>query len=181
MGKRRQARERALQALYELEFNDASLDVVLTSRDKDAAADGDIRVYAERLLRGVTARREELDSLIQGTSRNWRVARMTPVDRNILRLAVFEMLEETKFLPPAIIINEAIEIAKRWSGDEAAVFINGVLDAVRKKIRPDESPKKVNHHEPREKSPAPFASRRPAERGVRRTEKRSGDSPGRKA
>ena len=58
---------------------------------------------------------------------------MAPVDRNILRMAVFELLEE-KFLAPAIIINEAIEIAKRFSGDAAAVFVNGVLDAVRKKL-----------------------------------------------
>jgi N utilization substance protein B len=133
MGQRRSARESALQVLFELEFHDDGPDAVLGRHWEDKKAVPAVREYAAWLVKGVTARRPEIDDLIQGTSSHWRVARMTPIDRNILRIAAFELLEE-KFLAPAIIINEAIEIAKRFSGDESAVFVNGVLDALRKKL-----------------------------------------------
>jgi len=133
MGQRRSARESALQVLFALEFHDAGPEAVLLRHWEDKKAAPAVREYAAWLVRGVTARRPEIDDLIQGTSSHWRIARMTPCDRNILRIAAFELLEE-KFLAPAIVINEAIEIAKRFSGDESAVFVNGVLDAVRKKL-----------------------------------------------
>lgn len=133
MGKRRSARESALQILFELEFNDEGLDAVLARTMKEKRAESAVADYAGWLARGIIARRTEIDALIQGTSEHWRVSRMAVVDRNILRIAVYEMLEEG-FLAPAIVINEAIEIAKRFSGEQAAVFVNGVLDAVRKKL-----------------------------------------------
>jgi N utilization substance protein B len=144
VGQRRSARESALQALFELEFNDTGPDAVLARQGADKTAA--VRDYAAWLVRGVAARRGEIDGLIQGRSAHWRVVRMTPVDRNILRIAVFEMLEG-RFLAPAIVINEAIEIAKRFSGDEGAVFVNGVLDAVRKALAGGESSPKENDHD----------------------------------
>jgi len=131
MGKRRDARERALQILFELEYNEAGPEAVLARRAGEIPAGADQGIYSAWLVQGVTSRRDEIDDLIQDAARNWRVARMGLIDRNILRLAVYEMLEE-KTLVPAIIINEAVEIARRFSGEESAVFVNGVLDAVRK-------------------------------------------------
>jgi len=135
MGKRRTSRENALQILFELEFNDAGLEKILAGYWNSKKADGPVQEYADWLVRGIVARKDEVDALIQGNSKHWRMSRMPFVDRNILRIAVFELLEE-KLVAPAIVINEAIEIAKRYSSDEAAVFINGVLDAVRKKLEP---------------------------------------------
>jgi N utilization substance protein B len=146
VGQRRSARENALQALFELEFNDAGPEAVLARQGADKKTAPAVLDYAAWLVRGVAARRDEIDSLIQGMSSHWRVARMTPIDRNILRIAAFEMIEG-KFLAPAIVINEAIEIAKRFSGDEGAVFVNGVLDAVRKKLAGEQPSPKENDHD----------------------------------
>jgi N utilization substance protein B len=103
---------------------------------------------------------------------------MTPVDRNVLRLAVLELLAEGSTLAPAIVINEAIEIARRFSGEESAVFVNGVLDAVRRRLAGKESSEETDTHEP----PRPIRKRpaaaRPAGRGK---DKRPGAGPGRKA
>jgi N utilization substance protein B len=112
-------------------------------------SDGQVQEYSNWLVRGIVARKGEIDTLIQGNSEHWRISRMAFVDRNILRIAVFELLEE-KLIAPAIVINEAIEIAKRYSSDEAADFINGVLDAVRKKLKKIEPPqesREVNANE----------------------------------
>jgi N utilization substance protein B len=137
MGKRRTSRENALQVLFELEFNDVQLERVLDGYWNSKKSDGQVQEYADWLVRGIVARKDEIDTLIQGNSKHWRISRMAFVDRNILRIAVFELLEE-KLIAPAIVINEAIEIAKRYSSDEAAVFVNGVLDAVRKKLEKTE-------------------------------------------
>lgn len=149
MGKRRTARERALQVLYEAEFNDDPLEDIIRAQWAETPAAEDVRAYAEWLARGVAGRRDEIDAVLRGVSAHWRISRMTAVDRNILRLAVFELLEQSKMLAPAIVLNEAIEIAKRFSGEEAALFINGVLDAVRRSLGLPASSRKVNDHEPR--------------------------------
>ncbi len=147
MGKRRAARENALQVLFELEFNDIGVEEVLARHWAEKKTDKAVEEYASWLVRGIMARRREIDEIVQSSAKNWRVSRMALVDRNILRIAAFELLEE-KFLTPGIIINEAIEIAKRYSSDEAAVFVNGVLDAVRKKIEKKNPPLKANDDEP---------------------------------
>ena len=160
MGQRRSAREHALQALFELEFNDVTPEAVLARQAAEDAPPAAERDYTAWLVRGVAARRDEIDKLIQGTSAHWRVVRMTPVDRNILRIAAFEMLDGA-FLAPAIVINEAIEIAKRFSGEEGAVFVNGVLDAVRKAIARGPAAPKETDHEP---TPKPRKSPESAQR-----------------
>jgi N utilization substance protein B len=163
MGKRRSAREMAFQVLFEFEFNDVGIESILARAVKDKQAECSVQEYAGWLARGIMARRDEIDALIQSTSDHWRVSRMALVDRNILRVAVFELLEE-KFLAPAIVINEAIEIAKRFSGDQAAVFVNGVLDAVRKRLdasKPQEKETKDERTQEPAKKRAAAGRRRP--------------------
>ncbi len=125
---RRESRETALQILFQLEFNDTPEDVALShfqGRNKGGAE------YSQRLTKGVVSHREKIDSLIQSYSENWRVSRMLYIDRNILRLAVYELLFE-KEIAAAVVINEAVELAKKFGSNESAKFVNGILDALSK-------------------------------------------------
>jgi N utilization substance protein B len=135
MGNRRKARECALQILFQLEFNPADPQAVARQYWESQKATPGIRDYGGWLVERILARRGEIDAAIRAVSRNWRLERMGAVDRNILRIAVCELLYEPS-LVPAIVIDEAIEIAKRYSGRESATFVNGVLDAVRKRLEP---------------------------------------------
>jgi N utilization substance protein B len=90
-----------------------------------------LRCFASELFRGAVAAAEEIDRLIVAHAEHWRMERMPAVDRNILRLGIYEMTH-CRETPPAVIINEALEIARRFSGEESVLFINGVLDSVRK-------------------------------------------------
>jgi N utilization substance protein B len=134
MGKRRKARECALQILFQLEFNPADAAALVRRYWDGQRTTADVREYGDWLVERILARREEIDRTIQAVSKNWRLARMGTVDRNILRIAVCELLYEPS-LVPAIVIDEAIEIAKRYSGQDSAMFVNGVLDAVRKRLK----------------------------------------------
>jgi N utilization substance protein B len=133
MGKRRKARESTLQILFQLEFNDGELENIFQSFWQEKKAEKKIKDYSRWLAEGIVSHREGIDQLIQSVSENWRIDRMALVDRNVLRIAVFELLYEED-LAPAIVIDEAIEISKRYSSEEAATFVNGILDAARKKI-----------------------------------------------
>jgi len=141
MGKRRRARESTLQILFQLEFNSSQPEEAMDQYWEHRDASEEIKTYSRWLVEGILSHQEEIDTLIQSVSKHWRLARMAVVDRNILRLAVFELLYE-KNIVPAIVINEAIEIAKKYSNQEAATFVNGLLDAVRKKLESDEKSKK---------------------------------------
>ena len=134
MGERRRAREAALQILYQLEFGTAEPEAAVRSFWKAKRAPEATREYSRWLVRGILEHQDELDEAIQKISKNWRIARMGLVDRNILRLAAFE-LSHARPTAPAIVINEAIEIAKKYSSPEAAVFVNGILDALRRGIQ----------------------------------------------
>ncbi|MGD9344452.1 MAG: transcription antitermination factor NusB [Candidatus Aminicenantes bacterium] len=134
MGKRREARESTLQILFQLEFNDLDAEQVFRLYWKDKKASKEVKDYCQWLIKGVTSHKESIDKSIQSVSEHWRLSRMPVVDRNILRMAVFELLYE-KDVAPAIVINEAIEIAKKFSSEQAAMFVNGVLDSLRKKQR----------------------------------------------
>jgi N utilization substance protein B len=134
MGKRRKARETTLQILFQLEFNNARTEDVFTSFWKNRKASKEIKEHSRWLVDNITSHRENIDHIIQSVSSNWRISRMAIVDRNILRIAVCELLYEEN-LAPAIVINEAIEIAKKYSSEEGATFVNGILDAVRKEIQ----------------------------------------------
>ena len=133
MGKRRKARESTLQILFQLEFDDSQPEKVTEQYWQHRKAPEEIRQYTDRLVKGIISHKKDIDKIIQSVSEHWRISRMAVVDRNILRMAVFELLFEQN-IAPAIVINEAIEIAKKYSNEEAATFVNGLLDAVRKKI-----------------------------------------------
>lgn len=140
MGTRRISREAALQFLYQEDFTigpDQHHGYDLVDRFELFCAlfqvNRKARPYAEELLKGVTENLERIDSLITESATHWRLARIAATDRNLLRVAVFEMLERGD-VPPQVAINEAVEIAKRFAGEESPKFINGVLDAIKSNI-----------------------------------------------
>ena len=134
MGQRRKAREETLRILFRLEFENKQIEKTLNQYWKSKKASEEIKEYSTWLVNGVISDQAKIDNIIQQVSEHWRISRMALVDRNILRMAVFELLYEEN-IAPAIVINEAIEIAKKYSGDEAATFVNGILDAVRKDLK----------------------------------------------
>lgn len=95
----------------------------------------DVRAFAGELARGAWRHRRELDERLSRASEHWSVARMTPVDRNILRLGLYELLYHPD-TPPQVVLNEAVELAKRFGDADSPAFVNGVLDAVRRSLEP---------------------------------------------
>jgi N utilization substance protein B len=134
MGRRRKAREETLRILFRLEFENKQIEKTLDQYWKNKKASEGIKEYSTWLVNGVISDQAKIDNIIQQVSEHWRISRMALVDRNILRMAVFELLYEEN-IAPAIVINEAIEIAKKYSGEEAATFVNGILDAIRKGLK----------------------------------------------
>jgi N utilization substance protein B len=132
VGARHRARERALQCLYQWESTAAPIDTVLERFWRAQEEPEETRRFAERLVRGTVSLVEPIDELIAEQAANWRLDRMGMVDRNILRLGAYELLREED-TPAAVAIDEAIELAKRFSGDEAGQFVNGILDAIRRR------------------------------------------------
>ena len=136
---RRQAREVALQALFQLELNKAG-EAGETEEYRGSAVDAalheskpmedDDREYARALVRGTREHLEELDAHIAEHLHDWKVGRMAGIDRNIARLAVYELQYGGEALTPNIIINEAVELAKKFGSDESGRFINGILGAM---------------------------------------------------
>ncbi len=130
MGTRRKSRELTMQMLFQGDLGKQSPEEVRklfwTSRDD---VDAETRVFAEDLYRVATARQAEIDGLIEQHAQNWRLERMAVVDRNLLRAAVAEMMGFPN-TPAAIIINEALEVARRYAAPESVNFLNGVLDAI---------------------------------------------------
>jgi N utilization substance protein B len=135
MGSRRKARECALQMLFAADVAETPPDeVVLTywAELGDTDLEEPARDFATRLAAGTLAQLESLDERIRSRAEHWRIARMAVVDRNILRLAVYEFLYEPT--PRTVAINEALEIARRFSTYEATQFINGILDAIKRDL-----------------------------------------------
>jgi N utilization substance protein B len=128
---RRQAREVALQALFQLDFNEVTIDAAVDAALGESAVltDGD-REYLRNAVRGTKENLAAIDAVIMENSRDWKVERMSGIDRNIARLAVFEMKFNEEEIAPNIVINEAVELAKKFGTDESARFINGVLGAM---------------------------------------------------
>ena len=141
MGSRRKARECALQILFQLEFSPDRLEEILQDYWSTQPAKAEIKEYATWLVEGIRQHRTEIDQTIEKASEHWRLDRMAMVDRNILRMAVFELIFE-KTLPPPIIIDEAIEVARKYSGQEAATFVNGILDGIYKSLPEDRAENK---------------------------------------
>jgi len=132
VGSRRKGRELAVQMLYQWELSEEPVADVIESFSRLGDAPAEARELSQRLLEGTIRHLEEIDSLISKHAEHWKLPRMAAVDRNILRLAIYEFLYED--VPKRVVINEALEVTKRFSGPEAVQFINGVLDAVRLSI-----------------------------------------------
>jgi len=132
VGARRKGRELALQMLYQWDVSREPVESVIESSSELQRASEAAREFASRLVDGTVDRIEEIDKILIETSEHWRLGRMSTVDRNVLRLAVYELLE--KSTPPGVVINEALEVAKRFSSPESAGFVNGVLDAVNQEL-----------------------------------------------
>jgi N utilization substance protein B len=129
-GKRRKSRELAMQMLFQADVGKQTPDEVRkTFWQAREEVEDEARGFTEDLFRVATAREEEIDALIEQHSANWRLARMSAVDRNVLRMAVAELLGFPS-TPAPIVINEALEIARRYSAPESINFLNGVLDAI---------------------------------------------------
>lgn len=145
MGKRRKSRELALQVLYQLDINKQNTSQAFDQSQKYyPIKEGN--GFAKQIVLGVIEHYKEIDQLIKGYSKNWRMDRMTVIDRNIIRMATFELLC-CKDIPPKVTINEAIDLGKRFGSEDSGSFINGLLDriqndAVHKPLQP-------THDEPR--------------------------------
>ena len=129
--RRRKARELALKMLYQMEVNLDAVDGALERYLKVFPHQDDIVDYTRILLSGVKRERDNLDRYIAEASEHWKITRITYVDRNILRVAIFEMLYSPE-VPPKVAIDEALELAKKFGGEDSKDFINGVLDRILK-------------------------------------------------
>lgn len=164
MGKRREARERAVQFLFQYDLNPSddleealgqfwdSQRAVAIAQDHGPATWGQsiqlppasaeeaaVRLFADPLIRGALEHRDEIDQVIRKYAKNWDLRRMATVDRNILRLAIYEMMYRDD-IPPVVSINEAVDIAKKFSTEDSGKFVNGILDrAKRDVLRPARS------------------------------------------
>ena len=159
MGKRREARERAVQFLFQYDLNppedlaaalsqfwETQRAAVVSGERKDFATWGEpvelppptsdeaaVRQFADPLIRGALEFRDEADGVIKKHARNWDLHRIAAVDRNILRLSIYEMLHRDD-IPPVVSINEAVDIAKKFSTQDSGKFVNGILDKVRSEL-----------------------------------------------
>ena len=141
MGSRTKARECALQALYQLDLSggdprEALRGVLAHFEDADEATER----FADELVRGVQSEKPQIDALIQTSSTHWKLERMARVDRNILRLAVYEILRRAD-VPLRVTLNEAVELGKKFGSEESSAFVNGVLDRIAHMDLPNATPK----------------------------------------
>lgn len=133
MGSRRQAREIALQALYRYDLNPGPAASALADAEGFGKADEPVREFARALVEGVLERRARIDELIEAVSIKWQIPRMAVVDRNVLRLAAWELMDRPE-TPAKVVLNEAIELAKTFGGEESGTFVNGILDRIRAEV-----------------------------------------------
>ena len=132
MGARRKARELALQMLFQHDMSGNEADMIITTFDDLQKSKSNTREFAVKIFRGTVDHLAELDDMIQAQAENWRLSRMAVVDRNIIRMSVYEFLHETD-TPKLVIIDEAIEIAKKFGTQKSSQFINGILDGILKR------------------------------------------------
>jgi transcription antitermination protein NusB len=134
MGGRRKGRELALQMLFQWDLSrELFANVRSTFWTLNNDVDEEVRTFADHLASGTAEHIDQIDVLLAKHAEHWRVSRMAVVDRNVLRLASFELLFETQ-TPKAVVINEALEVARKFSTPESIQFINGILDSIRKEI-----------------------------------------------
>jgi len=145
--KRTQARECALQILYQYEMNPEPIREILGKfwSQQDETFSEDIRSFAEKLALGTIEHQAEIDQVLEKHADNWELARMAMIDRNIMRFATYELLYLAD-VPPKVTLNEAVNLAKKFSQEESGKFVNGVLD----KINHTEKPVNPKDHDPSE-------------------------------
>ncbi len=129
MGARTTGREAALQMIFALDGSGGSAERVINQFWRETPGDPEGREYAERMVRGVAEGLEKIDATIRKASTNWRIERMARVDRNVLRLGAWE-LAQVDDTPRAVILDEAVELAKRFGSEDSGSFVNGVLDRI---------------------------------------------------
>ena len=137
MGARRRGRELALQALYQIEVSGASVAALLAFFDQAEAGDR-AKGFATELVAGVRERQEQIDQLIAAASEHWRFERLSRVDLGVLRIASYELL--ARHTPTSVVLDEAIEIARRFGTEESATFVNGILDQIAGQLGVKEAP-----------------------------------------
>ncbi len=139
MRKRTQGRENALKVMYQKEMTGEKADVALVRFfETQPKMEKELRAFIEKLVEGVECGADELDKRVEVVAENWSMKRMAVLDRNILRMAVYEMTEMTE-TPPKVVINEAVNLAKKYSGENSGKFVNGILDKLMRKS-PDTKP-----------------------------------------
>ena len=132
MGARRKARELALQMLFQHDMSGNEPDMIVTTFEDLQKSKPNTREFAVRIFRGTVDHLSDIDEMIQAQAENWRLSRMAVVDRNIIRMSVYEFLHEND-TPKLVIIDEAVEIAKKFGTQKSSQFINGILDGILKR------------------------------------------------
>ena len=128
--KRRKAREFALQILFQLDIRKEKPTATLFKRFwAEQESDDEVRAFAEEIVKGTFKHLEIINTKVRASAKNWNLDRMAIIDRNVLRLATYEILYRMD-IPPSVTINEAIELAKKYGADESGAFVNGILDSV---------------------------------------------------
>lgn len=129
MGKRRRARELAIQVLFHMEYNDGGPEEAFELVCENFDAPEWVKAFSKDLVKGVVEHKEEVDRRIRKASKNWRLERMSRVDRSVLRLATYEIIFRED-IPPKVSIDEAVELGKKFGAEDSAAFINGILDNI---------------------------------------------------
>jgi N utilization substance protein B len=133
MSSRHEARLWAVQFLFQRDFNDTARETALVDFWAERKCSAKLRAFCEELIHGVELHRENIDQRLRKYAEHWSLERMGAVDRNIMRVALFEMLFCTD-IPPVVSINEAVDLAKELSGHDSGKFVNGILDRARKDV-----------------------------------------------
>lgn len=160
---RSKSREVALQLLFQKDANKVAVPrSAIAKFVRDRLGEETSEVFALKLYDGVLKSQAAIDALIAKTADKWRLSRMMPVDRNVLRLGAFELLHSDDETPTAIVINEAIELSRRFAGEDSPAFVNGILDKIARSARPAPTPAApVEEPLPREPSLPPSAAESP--------------------
>ena len=136
MGKRRKARELTIQVLFNIDFSTDDPEKIFDLVCSNFESSRSVWDFSKELVLGIHEKRDYIDGLIRNSSKNWRIERMSKVDRCILRLGIYELLY-LEDIPPKVSIDEAVELGKRYGTDESGAFINGILDNVFKQLEAD--------------------------------------------
>lgn len=136
MGSRHKAREAAVQMLYQMDVAGVDAERSIALYWQNLGTPADERAFADELVRGFGLCRDEIDDQITKASKHWRLARMSCVDRNILRLATYELLH-VREVPLRVTLDEAVELAKSFGNEESPAFVNGVLDRIAQQVKKD--------------------------------------------